>query len=487
MLAPHLEIGGADKFNLDLIACLQRDHGYEVSVVTTRSSPHRWREQFERLTPDVFLLHQLAPIEDYSRFISNLIETKKPNSVLITNSRIAYQLLPSLRTARGPSFVDYLHMDDSDEEGFPRLSQRYAAYLDCTIVSSAYLKRRLIEAGGDANRIQVATTNIDPELWDRSHCDIASIRAKYGVREGVPVIAFVARLCRQKQPDVMATVLKKIRDGGLGFVCLVAGEGDYRAWLEKFVAKHRLDQIKLLGALPSEQVRELLAISDVYFMPSENEGIALTLFEAMSMGVPALAADVGGQAELVSADCGILIQPGPSQVEEYANALQRLLTDHELRARMGARSRERIRDHFSLDKMGNRMAELFECAASTSSFIPRAAPQDLTPTEEPPRRLRGLMNTAGLLLSPRNFGVKLRNLSLLGRILLNREKRLQLAQYFNPRYYLSHNPDLKASGVAPLIHYVVQGYREDRLPSPHFDSAGRDGINPMLWRISQRD
>jgi glycosyltransferase involved in cell wall biosynthesis len=487
MLAPHLEIGGADKFNLDLIACLQRDHGYEVSVVTTRSSPHRWREQFERLTPDVFVLHELVPMEDYSRFISNLIETKKPDTVLITNSRIAYQLLPSLRTEGGPSFVDYLHMEDSDDESFPRLSLRYAAYLDCTIVSSEYLKERLIEAGGNANRIQVATTNINPELWDRSHCDLASIRAKYGVSEGVPVIAFVARLCRQKQPDVMATVLKKIRDDGLSFVCLVAGEGDYQGWLEKFIAKHRLDQIKLLGAVPSQQVRELLAISDVYFMPSENEGIALTLFEAMSMGVPPLAANVGGQAELVTADCGVLIQPGPSQVEEYTNALQRLLADQQLRARMGARSRERICDHFSLDKMGNRMAELFECAASTSSFIPRAAPQDPVPAEEPPRRMRGLMNTAGLLLSPRNFGLKLRNLSLLGRILLSREKRLQLAGYFNPRYYLSHNPDLKASGVAPLIHYVLQGYREDRLPSPHFDAAGRGGINPMLWRISQRD
>jgi hypothetical protein len=316
---------------------------------------------------------------------------------------------------------------------------------------------------------------------------VASIRAKYGVREGVPVVAFVARLCRQKQPDVMAAVLKKIRDGGLAFVCLVAGEGDYQEWLEKFIAKHKLDQIKLLGAVPSEQVRELLAISDVYFMPSENEGIALTLFEAMSMGVPALAANVGGQAELVSADCGILIKPGPSQVEEYANALQRLLADHELRARMGARSRERIRDHFTLDKMGNRMAELLECASSTSSFIRIAAPQDLAPADEPKRRLRGFINTVGLLLSPRNFGWKLRNLSLLGRILLSREKRLQLAGDFNPRYYLSHNPDLQASGVAPLIHYVVQGYREDRLPSPHFDAAGGGGTNPMLWRISQRD
>ena len=156
----------------------------------------------------------------------------------------------------------------------------------------------------------MATTNIDPRLWDRSRFDQPSIRAKYGVPEGVPVIAYVARLCRQKQPDVMANMLKAIRDRGLEFVCLVAGDGDYRPWLEKFIKKHHLHEIKLLGAIPSDQVRELLAISDVYFMPSESEGIALTLFEAMSMGVPPLAADVGGQAELVATDCGILIEPG---------------------------------------------------------------------------------------------------------------------------------------------------------------------------------
>ena len=85
------------------------------------------------------------------------------------------------------------------------------------------------------------------------------------------------------------------------------------------------------------------------------------------------------------------------------------------------------------------------------------------------------MTTALLLLSPKNFGLKLRNLSLLGRVFLDPEKRLQLAEAFNARYYLSHNPDLKARGVAPLIHYVVQGYLEDRLPSPHFDAPSRDG------------
>jgi glycosyltransferase involved in cell wall biosynthesis len=487
MLAPHLEIGGSDKFNLDLIECLQRDHAYEVSIITTRSSPHRWREHFERLTPDIFALHTFLLVEDYPQFISNFIQTRKPDTVLIANSRIAYQLLPLLRTANGPSFVDYLHMEDWDEQGYPRLSLNYASYLDSTIVSSEHLKKRLTEKGGDPNRIQVATTNIDPRLWDRSRFDQSSIRAKYGVPEGVPVIAYVARLCRQKQPDVMANVLKAIRDRSLEFVCLVAGDGDYRPWLEKFIKKHHLDEIKLLGAIPSDQVRELLAISDVYFMPSESEGIALTLFEAMSMGVPPLAANVGGQAELVATDCGILIEPGTSQIEEYADALERMLTSRELRKSMAARSRSRIRDRFTLDEMGNRMAELLECAARNSTFDPKTVPQTIAPVQKSHGRLPGFATTALLVLSPRNIRLKFKNLCLLGSTFLDPAKRLRLAEAFDARYYLSHNPDLKARGVAPLIHYVLQGYLEERLPSPHFDAPSRDGVNPMLWRINQRD
>jgi glycosyltransferase involved in cell wall biosynthesis len=485
MLAPHLEIGGADKFNLDLIACLQRDHGYEVSIVTTRSSPHRWREHFERLTPDVFVLHTFLPVEDYPQFISNFIQTRKPDTVLIANSRIGYHLLPFLRTARGPSFVDYLHMEDWDEQGYPRLSLNYASYLDSTIVSSEHLKRRLAEEGGDPNRIQVATTNIDSRLWDSSGYDKPSLRAKYGVPEGVPAIVFVGRLCRQKQPDVMANVLKNIRDRGLKFVCFVAGDGDYRPWLEKFIRKHHMDEVRLLGAVASDQVREILAIGDVYFMPSESEGIALTLFEAMSMGVPPVAANVGGQAELVATDCGMLIEPGPSQVAEYADVLQRLLTGRELRGSMASRSRERIRDRFTLDEMGNRMAELLECAARNSTFEPKPVPQNTPPAPESHSRLRGFATTTLLLLSPKNVTLKFRNLSLLGRIFLDPEKRLRLTEAFDTRYYLSHNPDLKARGVAPLIHYALQGYLEDRLPNPHFDPTSRDPRNPLLWSIVQ--
>ena len=499
MLAPHLELGGADKFNLDLIASLKRDHAYEVTIVTTRSSAHRWLEHFERLTWDVFTLHTFLPVEDYARFISYLIESRKPDTVLIANSRIGYQLLPSLRTKNGPSFVDYLHMEDESAQGYPALSRSYAPFLDCTVVSSGHLKRRLVEAGGDPSRIHVSTTNIDPQLWDSSGYDAPAIRTKYSVPPGVPVIAFAGRLCRQKQPDVLAAVLKTIRDRGLEYVCLAAGDGDYRPWLEKFIARHRLHQIKLLGAIPSEQVREILAISDLYFMPSENEGIALTLFEAMSMGVPPVAAKVGGQDELVSPDCGILIHPGRSELGAYADALQKLLTDGELRRAMGSRARERIREHFTIDEMGTRMAELFESAAGHNRFHPETARKSWDGTQEAvlaqdsPGRFREFVATTLLLLSPRNVGLKLRNLSLLGRIFLHATKRIRLAGAFDARYYLSHNPDIRARGVAPLLHYALRGYLEDRLPNPRFDAAESArrypgiAVNPLLWSIVQED
>ncbi|MGP0075856.1 MAG: glycosyltransferase family 4 protein [Bryobacteraceae bacterium] len=499
MLAPHFEMGGADKFNLDLIAALQRDHGYEVSIVTTRSSAHRWREHFERLTPDVFTLHTFLRLPDYLRFLLYLIESRQPDTVLITNCRTAYELLPFLRTHSIPSFVDYLHIEDGERDGFPQLSLKYAAFLDCTIVSSEHLKRRLIAAGKNTERMFVSTTNIDSSLWDKSRYDSSLLRTKYGVQEGVPVIAFVARLCRQKQPDVMAAALKTIRNRGLDFVCLVAGDGEDRPWLENFIREHDFYQMKLLGALQSDEVREILAISDILFLPSENEGIALTLFEAMSMGVPPVSANVGGQSELVSADCGILITPGPSQVEAYADALQTLLIDPKLRASMGARSRERICHHFTVEEMGNRMAQLFECAAGTSGFDPGAVPKNQANMDHTlntlgsPSRLQGFVATALWLLSPRNWSAKLRNLSLLARIFLDRRKRLRLADTFDAEYYLSYQSDVRARGVPPLLHYALEGYLEDRLPSPRFDATGGEphnreiAVNPMLRSIIHED
>ena len=66
----------------------------------------------------------------------------------------------------------------------------------------------------------------------------------------------------------------------------------------------------MLGGVPNEKMRDLLAAADIFFLPSRWEGIALAIYEAMSMGVAVVGAIVGGQAELVTPECGVLIPRG---------------------------------------------------------------------------------------------------------------------------------------------------------------------------------
>ena len=159
-------------------------------------------------------------------------------------------------------------------------------------------------------------------------------------REPEPTVeAQQGRLTEQKQPTVFAETIRLLEEGGEEFVAVVAGDGGYGPWLEGFISDHGLDpQARLLGAVSSDKMRGLLQAADIFFLPSQWEGIALSIYEAMACGVPVVGADVGGQAELVTPETGILLDRGTPEDEAaaYAEALSALLADPERRQRLGA-------------------------------------------------------------------------------------------------------------------------------------------------------
>jgi len=67
MIVPWLNLGGADKFNLDLVRMLARA-GWEVSILTTLISEDPWWQEFAKITPDIFMLHRFLAIEEYPNF-----------------------------------------------------------------------------------------------------------------------------------------------------------------------------------------------------------------------------------------------------------------------------------------------------------------------------------------------------------------------------------------------------------------------------------
>ena len=366
-LLPWLTIGGSDRFNLDLIQQIT-EAGWQVTLATTLNADDSCYPDFARYTEDIFILEHVVRPVDYPRFLRYLIDSRQPDVVLVSHSELGYQLLPYLRShCPQASFVDFCHIEEEywNSGGYPRMSIEYRRHLDLAIVSSRHLKRWMTSRGAASEDVAVSYTNIDTAVTRPDPAVRQRVRRELEIPEEIPVIIYPARIHPQKQPAVFANVMLRLHRGGHDFTALVAGDGEDREWLETFLEDHGLTStVVMLGRVPFERARELLKASDILFLPSMWEGIALTLFEAMATGLAVVGADVGGQRELAAEDAAILIEPGsePEEIASYTAILCQLLAEPDRRQALGEKARRRVCDRFRLEQMRDRMLELFDRA-----------------------------------------------------------------------------------------------------------------------------
>jgi glycosyltransferase involved in cell wall biosynthesis len=376
LIGPWLRVGGADKVNLDLLDQMA-NRGWTATVATTITAEHEWLPLYAERTPDIFPLHQFLRRVDYPRFLTYLIESRRPDVVLVSNSELAYRLLPYLRAkSPGTTFVDFCHSEAEhwNEGGYPRFSIEYHSQLDLTITASSHLRSWLIERGAGPDRVAVSYANVDAERVRPDSASRAHVRQELGIPDDEPLILFAGRVSEDKQPVVLAETLSLLAREGCRFTAMVAGGGPDLPWLEAYVRGRGLQRrVRLLGEVSHARMIAVMQAADVLLLPSRFEGIALTLYEAMACGVPVVAAAVGGQSELVTPDCGILIDrsTGPEEAARYAEALGALITDDDRLAAMGRNGRERITAHFDLPGMGARMEELLDLAVELHDAKPR--------------------------------------------------------------------------------------------------------------------
>jgi len=376
LLTAWMCLGGADRFNLDLLQQMTK-RGWQVTIAATLEGEHDWLAEYARYTPDCFILHHFLSPRDYPRFLRYLIHSRQVDAVLITHSELGYELLPYLR-AHAPhvTYVDYCHIEEEAWKagGYPRMAAESQPMLDLNIVSSHHLKGWMTRHGADPDRIRVCTTNVDTDLWRPDAAERVAVRRELGVDESTPLVLFAGRLHPQKQPAVLAETLWHLSRENLPFVAVLAGDGPERPWLEAWLMKRGLQhRVRLLGAVPNPRLQRLMRAADVFFLPSQWEGIALTFFEAMASGLPVVGADVGGQRELVTPECGVLIPRSTEKAEarRYAEVLAELLRNPVRRRALGEAGRKRTADFFRLEEMGNGMRALLDEADRLRQCHPR--------------------------------------------------------------------------------------------------------------------
>lgn len=155
------------------------------------------------------------------------------------------------------------------------------------------------------------------------------------------IFGFAARIEAGKGPLVLAEALAQLRQSHTNVLVRLAGRGPAMQELKARVRELGLNgSWEFVGAYEGTVgCSAFMRTLDVFVLPSFAEGTSKSIIEAMAHGLPIITTNVGGSADLITPDAGILVPPGNSAA--LAQAMQRLASDPSLRKLMGEAARER--------------------------------------------------------------------------------------------------------------------------------------------------
>jgi glycosyltransferase involved in cell wall biosynthesis len=168
----------------------------------------------------------------------------------------------------------------------------------------------------------------------------------------------VGRLHPVKDHAFLLRACHHLRVRGTDFLCLVAGEGPERPWLEHLIRNLKLEgQVKLLGHLGRQQLDAWYAMCDLVVLTSRSEGIPLVLMEAMAHAKTVLAPDITGIPELVrDGETGFLYHPG--SLDDLVGKIEMIHNSQPAMARLRRAARQHVLEHFNREKNLASLADL---------------------------------------------------------------------------------------------------------------------------------
>lgn len=344
-----LELGGAEKFAVDLIRKLPKDR-YRVVVTTDVPSANTWAGLVAEHADAILHLPEFLGGDGFNAFAAHFIASRGVQLLHIHHAPRIYQALPYIRRLFPDlKILHTLHILELPpySGGYPEYTLReFGAFIDHHHVISRHLERFLRQRWEvPASRVDVVYLNVDIGRFDPARVPRGEVRARHGIPGDAVLIGFVGRFVRQKRPLEFIAMAARLRGrwARAGFPhelhFVMAGDGGLRAEVERAIHDEGLGGwVHLHGEVLD--TRPVFADSDMVVLSSENEGLALVGYEAMAMGRPVISTDVGAQRELVPQE--LLVAEGSAVERHLADIAWELAVDAELRARVGARCREHV-------------------------------------------------------------------------------------------------------------------------------------------------
>jgi glycosyltransferase involved in cell wall biosynthesis len=239
---------------------------------------------------------------------------------------------------RRPPVVATLHGLATDD--YPRAARVLRHSVARTVAVSTVVADRLAAAGYPTEQITVIENAVPPPPQP----DRLGARAALGVPADAFVVVCLARLVPQKRHDLLVAAWPELPPHAL---LLIAGDGPTRADLEQAINAANLDdRVRLLGDRPDAHC--LLAAADLCVLPTDWEGLPLSLLEAMWLGVPVVASAV---PELVATLTGAAELVEPNSAAALAAGMLALIADPDRAEALGSAGRHLVQTRFSTSHM----------------------------------------------------------------------------------------------------------------------------------------
>jgi len=351
LVTPHLGPGGAERVLLEIAGALPPD-AYELFVIATQSSDDFWHPQWKEHTGHIYDLQKLVDAEKLAAAVYSICVNWELDALVVQNSLPAYSVLPQIKE-RLPHIrtIDLIHSVDA-HWNLVAATRAQDAALDVRVATSAIARQGLIAQGIAEDKIRLILTGVDLE---RSHSGQA-ISA-----DGLHRILFAGRLDAVKRPLLLAEIALRLRRHRRhdDFRFVVTGDGPELPALKRQVRAHTLEPLfEFRGHVPD--IAPELAACDVVVLPSKAEGIPMIILEAFAASRPVVASAVGGVPEVVTPETGILVPPGPAEIDQFVAALDLLLGDSDLRASLGAAGRRLVERDFDRRRAAEAYRAIFE-------------------------------------------------------------------------------------------------------------------------------
>lgn len=209
------------------------------------------------------------------------------------------------------------------------------------------------------DRIRTIYTGVDLERFNPKK----QYGNPYDLDQEVLTIVEIASINRRKGQDKVIDAVARIQNEIPEFQLVFAGsvpdsQEEYSTKIQKQVQEVGLqEEVSFLGWC--DNIPGLLSQSDLFVLPSSNEGLPRSILEAFAMGVPTIATPAGGTTELLHDEENGLVVP-MDDVEELSRAIRLLAKDQELRKSYGANARSLIEERFSKESYVENFEDLIE-------------------------------------------------------------------------------------------------------------------------------